>query len=78
MKVNISSDNGKLFQEPCQSSLSQNLSLRSKSTSWKLFPRFSATVFVVSRERRRLTTTFIQIKDENTKSNSFARSDGQN
>ena len=52
--------------------------LRLKSISMKLFRSFSATFFVVSKERRRLTTSFIQIENENTKSDSFARSDRQN
>ena len=77
-KVNISSDNGKLSQKPSKFSPSQNLLLRLKSISMKLFRSFSATFFVVSKERRRLTTSFIQIEDENTKSDSFARSDRQN
>ena len=77
-KVNISSVNDKLSQEPSKSSPSQNLSLSSKSFSRKLFRNFSATFFVVSRECKRSTTSFAQIKDENTKSGSFARSDGQN
>ena len=42
-KVNISSDNGKLSQEPSKSFPSQNLSLKSKSIPRKLFRSFSAT-----------------------------------
>ena len=72
-EVNSSSDNGKLSEEPRKSSPSQNLSLSSKSISRKLNRSFSATFFVVSRERRRLTKSFIQVEDENTKSDSFAR-----
>ena len=77
-KVSISSDNGKLSQGPSKSSPSQNLSLRSKSISKKFFRSYSAKFFVASKERRRLTTSFMQIEDENTKSDSFSRSDGQN
>ena len=77
-KVSISLDNDKLSQELSKSSPSQKLSLRSKSISRKLLRSFSATFFVVSRERRRLTTSFTQIEDENTKRDSFARSGGQN
>ena len=77
-KVNISSVKGKLSQEPSKSSPSQKFSLRLKSTSRKIFRSFSETFFVASIERRRLATSFTQIQDENTKSGSFARLDGQN
>ena len=61
----ILSDNGELSQEPSKSYPSQKVQLRSKSISRKLFQSFSVTFFVVSTERRRLTTSFRQTEDEN-------------